>query len=675
VVNKYIKKLPLATILLAVMSQSMANAPELQMQENLHEQQQSDAAIEQAREHLKNTNNHADRILLARLLPWDKNYKEARALIQVVLVADPSNYDATQTLVDMELWKGNYAYAASLIKDALKYHSNDVALREKKELAQAKLLAADGRYQEAYEHAKNYLKKSDTPGMHVYLGNLLLTKHQYEPARKEFLYVLSNNQSYTPASDGLVRLEMAIGNYSAALQAINQGLRYAPNHKILLYYNDQVINQLNSGEAATSASNDVTVAPVSYSELDNIERLNQRESANLLAENYLKQVRTPDSSAPHPTHSSIEPQSVTYEQLQYMAHHGDRAKAKDLAEHALKKDENGDIRVLLGLMNSWDGEYDLAREQFQIVLNKNPGNSDALVGLANAELWSDHYKDALRVADAGLIYHPDNKELLVIKQKAEHERDFPTMTTRKKIPADLGPSAPEKKMNAVYADQDFTYVDDLKQNWSTSTAGYERYTPYGPILLTYVHYYKFDQAGDQYLIEAYPHLFEGAYLYVGYGYSSTSYIAKNYIGFEPFFSLPYAFEISLGERILQFSDSTTHLYTGSFGKYWGNYWLSLRPYYTEPSSYSGNLTLRRYFSTENSYISITVGGGTGPSNVDIKDKESISSDRAYSMRLDGEYPFTKNFIFNWVVGYSYEHFPNENTRGSSDIDLGFIYRF
>ena len=230
-------------------------------------------------------------------------------------------------------------------------------------------------------------------------------------------------------------------------------------------------------------------------------------------------------------------------------------------------------------------------------------------------------------------------------------------------------------MNAVIFNQEMSYVDDLKQMWKISSIGYERYTPLGPIIFTFNQTDRFNSAGNQVVVEAYPHLFQGAYMYLGYGYSPTTYLARNYVGFEPFFSLPYGFEFSAGERILQFRGGTTHLYTGSIAKYYGNYWFALRPYYTGQGSRSYYLTARRYFSSPDSYISMTIGGGRGANTFDVLNPNSISSDLSRTIRLNGDVPLTETFIFTWLAQYSYEQFPNTNTRQQTSVDAGFLWRF
>lgn len=726
---------------------------------------QSDQAIKLAEEYLKTHDSLEVRTLLARMLAWNKQYDAAREQLQYVLSKNPGDYDASDALSDIEVWNGNYNRAIDVLNNSLKYHSNNESLIEKREIIRAKMQVAAGQRDQAIQTAQAYLKTHDTPAMHVYLGNQFLVKKDYDAARQQFESVLNKKASYTDASDGLTNLYIAQGNYQAALQAVNDGLKYNPTSKTLLNDKSVVMAQLNPGKSpAPSTTNPTSQTPasatsatpattVTYDQLAQMAHSGQRKKAIQLAEAYLKQNdnydvhillglmlswngqydaarkqfqyvldKTPSNSDAskglanveiwsgnndqalvvinnalkyHPNDKTLLKQKqtalnksksspsksngITYDEIKYLAHNGQRPKAEKLAEEYLSKNENADVRVLLGLMYSWDGDYDKSKQQFDIVLNNKPGYTDASLGLAHTEMWNDNYSGALQVVNNALKYHPRDKSLLdlrgTIVQSINSTYGYPGVHSLFGLPSVVGPYTPGQKLNAISFDQEMTYVDDLKETWKISSLAYERYTPYGSVIFTFNRYDRFKSAGTQYLVEAYPHLFPGAYIYLGYGYSNTSYIARNYYGFEPFFSLPHAFEFSAGERILRFQGGPTHLYTGSIAKYIGNWWFALRPYVSNTASHSYYFTARRYFSSPDSYVSLTVGGGSGPSFLNVVNPNNLSSDRSRSVRLDGEVPLMDNLIFTWLVEYSTDHFPNRNERQETDVDAGFIYRF
>jgi YaiO family outer membrane protein len=440
---------------------------------------------------------------------------------------------------------------------------------------------------------------------------------RYNEARTQFQTVLKQKPDSLDATKGLANVEIWSDHKNQALVVINNGLKYHPRDKDLLKQRDTAQGYSNS---------------------------------------------------------------LSPDQLRKIYTGGQPEKAKEMARVYLSKNDNIDIHLMLGIMESWDKEYDDSKKQLQTVLGKKPGYTDASLALANVYIFTDDYFKALDIVNAGLRHNPTDVDLLkkradIIQRINQTNLITPGLFSAFNLAGQVGPYSPGAKMNAVIFNQEMTYVDDLKQIWKITSLGYERYTPYGPIIFSFNQTDRFNSAGNQVVIEAYPHLFEGAYMYLGYGYSTTSYLARNYIGFEPFFSLPRGFEFSAGERILQFRGGVTHLYTGSFAKYIGNYWFALRPYYTAEGSRSYFVTARRYFSSPDSYISLTIGGGKGSNTFDLQNPDSISSNLSRSIRLNGNVPLTQNFIFTWLARYGYEHFPNTNIRQQTDVDAGFIWRF
>lgn len=734
---------------------------------------QTDQAIKLAQDYLKNHENSSIRVLLARMLAWNKQFDAAREQLMFVLSKHPGDYDANDCLSDIEMWQGNNKRAIDVLTNAIKYNPDSEGLLEKREIIRAKVQIAEGHRDKAIQMANDYLKAHDSNNMRLFLATQLSVNKQYDQARKLLEEILVKKPASTEASNELANIEISQENYSKALEIINNGLKYSPQNSNLLRNKTYVTEKLNSPKKPV-----MTPTPDA--------------SPNSILSSLTSTI---NSTTPVVTATNQKASGPGYDEIKKLSDSGQRQKAIKLAQESLKQSDNSDIRILLGLMLSWDGRYDEARTQFQTVLKQKPDSLDATKGLANVEIWSDHKKQALVVINNGLKYHSRDKDLLkqrdtaqgysntlspadlrkiyssgqiekakeiaraylskndnvdirlvlglmeswdseyddskvqlkTVLQKSPRYADAslalanvyiytddyfsaldivniglqynPTNADLLKKRADIiqhinqlniispglfsvfnlagavGPYSPGAKMNAVIFNQEMTYVDDLKQIWKITSLGYERYTPLGPVIFTFNQTDRFDSAGNQVVIEAYPHLFQGAYMYLGYGYSTTSYLARNYIGFEPFFSLPHGFEFSAGERVLQFRGGTTHLYTGSFAKYIGNYWFSLRPYYTGEGSRSYYFTARRYFSSPDSYISLTVGGGEGSNAFDLQNPDSISSNLTRTIRLAGDVPLTQNFIFTWLAQYSYDHFPNTNIRQQTNVDAGFIWRF
>jgi YaiO family outer membrane protein len=116
----------------------------------------------------------------------------------------------------------------------------------------------------------------------------------------------------------------------------------------------------------------------------------------------------------------------------------------------------------------------------------------------------------------------------------------------------------------------------------------------------------------QYQVDAYPRISPSDYIYLSAAFSGSTRFPKHYLGGEWYHSFDQGFEGSLGFRWLQWRESVVY-YTGSVGKYLGNYWFSLRAYLTPSEDYTGqtwSLSARRYLATAEDYLGLKLEYGT-----------------------------------------------------------------
>jgi tetratricopeptide (TPR) repeat protein len=93
-------------------------------------------------------------------------------------------------------------------------------------------------------------------------------------------------------------------------------------------------------------------------------------------------------------------------------------KAKQLAKQALAQSpQYAEIEVFLGRLYSWSRQYDSAIYHYQQVLNRAPGNEDAIIAYTDVEYWNNHYDNALLLCNSGLTVNPASSELLLRKAK------------------------------------------------------------------------------------------------------------------------------------------------------------------------------------------------------------------------------------------------------------------
>ena len=122
-------------------------------------------------------------------------------------------------------------------------------------------------------------------------------------------------------------------------------------------------------------------------------------------------------------------------------------------------------------------------------------------------------------------------------------------------------------------------------------------------------------------------------------------------------SLPSSFEFSAGIRYLDFSSSNVLIYTGSVGKYYKNYWFSLRPFITSKStgfSISSLLLIRKYIRSRDNYLGILFGFGSSP--VEIFYLEDIERLNSFKLGLEVMRELSRSIVIMCFARFEREEY-------------------
>ena len=311
-----------------------------------------------------------------------------------------------------------------------------------------------------------------------------------------------------------------------------------------------------------------------------------------------------------------------------LSREGKREEAKGLCRKALARSpEYHEIRIFLGRMHAWDNQYDAGRTELRYVLQKEPANLDAREALIDLESWADQPHQALKVCEEGLQATPGNDVLLYRKAKVlKNLNDFPAALIAAQSAVEVNKGNDRARIlrddlkelnqrNKVSLDHVYESFDSTFDPWrTTSLTGSHRFD-FGSVIGRVNRAQRFGDYGTQFEMDAYPKLMEGTYLYLNAGHSSDSIFPKFRSGGEIYHNFPKGIEASLGFRYLKFSESSVTIYTGSIGKYLGDYLLTLRLNATPSSigsSSSGSVSLRRYLESADSYVYLTLAEGVSP---------------------------------------------------------------
>jgi YaiO family outer membrane protein len=175
---------------------------------------------------------------------------------------------------------------------------------------------------------------------------------------------------------------------------------------------------------------------------------------------------------------------------------------------------------------------------------------------------------------------------------------------------------------------------------------YSRKTPVGSVIGRINYANRFLENGVQYEVDMYPRFADGLYAYLNAGYSKDNIFPDYRLGASLYYSLPFSFEIDAGFRYLNFGSSDVVIYTGALGKYYSNFWFSLRSYITPSNSlasYSLTLLVRYYLSGADDYITLSGGWGISPDEI-----ANTSGNMLVSRKISAEYQIKLSRI---IIGF------------------------
>lgn len=274
-----------------------------------------------------------------------------------------------------------------------------------------------------------------------------------------------------------------------------------------------------------------------------------------------------------------------------------------------------DIRLLYGLVLSWDRRFDDARRQLTAVLAAAPDYLDARYALGDVELWSGHPRTAETLARDALAKRPNDTRLLLLRARALRDqrrqseavadaRRVQTLDPGNKDAQSLIDSLPEAAMpwTASFAET-HEWFSRTFGAWDEIRAAVRRSTSAGPVIAGFSRSYRSGTSGQQVDLEYYPRLGRG-YMYLEYGYSPDARLYPRHRGAVDLVQpVGRGFELSGGYRRLGFA-RPVNLYTGSLGKYYRQWLFTARGYGATGSndvSETAQFSARRYFGARDDY--------------------------------------------------------------------------
>lgn len=188
---------------------------------------------------------------------------------------------------------------------------------------------------------------------------------------------------------------------------------------------------------------------------------------------------------------------------------------------------------------------------------------------------------------------------------------------------------------------------------------------------------RFGREGMQYEVDAYPKLGRGTYMYLNAGVSSDDIFPDRRFGAQIYRSVGNGFELSIGGRLLQFDATDVKIYTGSVGKYAGNWYVTLTPTFADSDSRdnvsaSGQLMVRRYFADADDYAGFRANFGQVP-ETDILLQQQVDL-QSWSVRFERQRAFG-HILVRGFVGYREQDLAIDRSRDSIVTGIALRRRF
>lgn len=364
-----------------------------------------------------------------------------------------------------------------------------------------------------------------------------------------------------------------------------------------------------------------------------------------------------------------------------------------LKDHLAQDPTDSEARVLYGVVLSWQGQYDEAREQLKQVLTASPDHADALPALINVELWSGHPNSAEQLAHDALIRKPDQVNLMIAEAHAldnmNHPKEALALLDRA---LKLDPNNNDAKVmrrRITITSQKFEVLVNHSYDWfsdgrdgqheTSVSMSVPAFNPFSTVVGRINRADRFGTTSYQSEMDLYPRFRPGTYGYFNIGYSADEHLYPSYrVGAELFQSLPRGFEASGGYRHLEFTSGGVDIYTFSLAKYFHNWLFTGRGFVTpgDPGTSGTALLSARYFLGSeglHDYLEFRYSVGASPAQATTAlDIEVLASSRYTAV-------FDKRLATHWLAEIT-GSIANSQRVGLSDLRQyefqGYIfYRF
>ncbi len=386
---------------------------------------------------------------------------------------------------------------------------------------------------------------------------------------------------------------------------------------------------------------------------------------------------------------SFDPDEL-YQEARTLILDGKYPEGRKIALRALEKYPNyADILILVGRSYAWEGKNDSASLFLERAIVASPQYTDGYVAYLDNLFWSDQLEEAekLLIRAKENLGSPTPDPVIYRESRLYYYREdygkaydlvkplFDKGYNQEGMLVYLSNLNRLRSTLAVGGTYDYDTFQGEIDPWHTwSVYGRTRTKLTGSLIARVTQSVRFDSFGTLFELDAYPSIGENGYGYINIGGSKGGFFPKFRFGASYFHNLKGGWELEAGYRYLGFTE-VTHIYTGSVGKYIGNWWFNFRPNFIpgdQGVSTSGQFTARYYFKSAEDFFSLQLGTGVSPDE-ETRDQSQLLN--SYRARLGYQQLVSPRFMIFAYTGYSRDELSADNFRNNINLSLGLEYRF
>ncbi|MFH0761649.1 MAG: YaiO family outer membrane beta-barrel protein [Bacteroidota bacterium] len=397
-----------------------------------------------------------------------------------------------------------------------------------------------------------------------------------------------------------------------------------------------------------------------------------------------------------------------FKKAQALAWDGKYKDARSLCDEILNAKPNYyDASFLLGKINSWEKRYPEALVIFEELLKITQDSRDLIIALIDTETWAGDFPAANGWIKYGFDRFPDDpdpiyKQALVYQGSGdlakaqllidELKKKYPD---RKEFRNIYNASHESVRLNGASVEYTINYTKlPVERTWNMLGFKYYKTNKVGTFIGGINSGYfgndttRFmENGGIQFELDAYPVIPKTrTYFHLNIGLSPSSNFARQKLTPHIYQGFGKGWELSAGFNYMNFKSiaDTNKVFIADAGllKYLGNYFacvgISISPI-DQKIARGYTATVRRYFSSPENWLQLTLGTGMFPDNplYYLSDPNYVPNQllASYNVLLAGRCKMSDRWIGRIYSGYQYEEYRQSSFRNNWTVNLALIYLF